>query len=241
MRTYFKAMLQEKYSPSQKMNDLINEEPSLLLIVPRFGLSLGFQNKTVQEVCESHGIDTYTFLTVVNFLSEENFEMDNDYNKLCVSCLIDFLKNGHLYFIGFKLPAIRSKLIDAIEATETEIAHKDIFLKFFDDYVGEVKSHMQYEDEIVFPYVLKLLKGERQAGYNIHIFEENHNQIDQKLMDLKNILIKYYPSKGNSFLLTDVLFDILSCGNDLSAHNKVEDYMFIPTIEAIEKSNQKHA
>jgi len=233
-------MLQGKYSAVQKMNDLINEEPSLLLVVSRFGLPLGFQNKTVQEVCELHEVDTYTFLSVVNFLSEENYEMDNDYDKMQISCLIDFLKNGHQYFMNFRLPAIRAKLIDAIETTGTENTYKEIFLKFFDEYVAEVKSHMQHEDEVVFPYVLNLLKGKKQAGYCIHIFEENHNQIDQKLMDLKNILIKYYPAKGNSFLLTDVLFDILSCGKDLSTHNKVEDYMFIPTIEAIETSNQKH-
>ncbi len=235
------TMLQGKYSSSQKMNDLIHEDTSLLVVLSRFGLPLGFQNKTVQEVCEQHHVDSYTFLTVVNFLSEDNFEMDNDYDKISVSSLIGFLKNGHQYFLGYKLPAIRGKLVDAIEATGTEAMYKEIILRFFDEYVAEVKSHMLYEDEVVFPYVMNLLQGVRQNGYNIHMFEENHNQIDQKLKDLKNILIKYYPSRVNSFLLTDVLLDILSCGEDLSSHNKVEDYMFIPTMEAIEKSNKKHA
>lgn len=221
------------------MNDLTTADPSLLLVVSRFGLPLGFQNKTVREICEMHGVDTYTFLTVVNFLSEENFEMDNKYEKISIGCLINYLKNGHQYFLEFKLPAIRAKLVDAIEAGEAESAYKDIFLKFFDEYVEEVDSHMRYEDEVVFPYVFQLLDNKKPQEYDIRMFEERHNQIDQKLIDLKNILIKYYPSRGNSFLLTDVLIDILSCGAELTGHNNVEDYMFIPAIEAIERTYEQ--
>ncbi|NDV46488.1 hemerythrin domain-containing protein [Paludibacter sp. 221] len=231
-------MLQGKFLASQKMNELINEDTSLLLVISRFGLPLGFENKTVEEICNQHGVDTYTFLSVVNFLSEENFEMDNSYEKISIESLISFLKNGHQYFLGFKLPAIRNKLLSAIELTEPGNAYKDIFLKFFDDYVEEVNSHMSYEDEVVFPYVLELLKGDEGNNYNIQVFEDRHNQIDQKMMDLKNILIKYYPSKGNSNLLIDVLMDVLSCSKELSQHNKVEDYMFIPAIEAIENKNR---
>jgi len=230
-------MLQGKFSENQKMKELINEDASLLLVVSRFGLPLGFGNKTVKEICEANSIDTHTFLTVVNFLSESNFEMDNKYEEVCIESLIGFLKNGHQYFLGYKLPAIRAKLIDAIE-TDSENAYKEIFLRFFDEYVKEVNSHMLYEEEVVFPYVMSLLNGENKNGYDIHVFEEKHNQIDQKLIDLENILINYYPSKGNSNLLTDVLLDILGCGNDLSVHNKVEDYMFIPAIEAIEKAKK---
>ncbi len=229
-------MLQGKYSANQKMNDIITEEPTLLLTVLRFGLPLGFQNKTVQEICGEHGVDTGTFLTVINFLSEKNFEMDNLYENVRLDVLIDYLKNGHRFFLDFKLPAIRSKLIDTIEASETGATYRDVFLKFFDEYVEEVDSHMRYEDEVVFPYVMRLLEGEKDEAYDIRTFEERHDQIDQKLHDLKNILVRYYPSKANSFLLTDLLTDLLLCGEELTGHNNVEDYMFIPAIEALERS-----
>ncbi len=235
-------MLEQKYPATLKMSELINVDSTMLLVVSRFGLPLGFENKTVKEVCESNNIDTYTFLTVVNFLSEDNFEMDNDYDKVSIETLIEFLKNGHQYFLGFKLPAIRAKLLSATESVELNSVYRDILLHFFDEYMEEVDSHMRYEDEVVFPYVLKLLQGTVDDEYNIRMFEERHNQIDQKLIELKNILIKYFPvEKANVNLLTDVLLDIFSCGTDLSLHNKVEDYMFVPAIEAIEnKMKTKH-
>lgn len=233
-------MLHHKYSENQKLTDLINQDASLLLVISRFNIPLGFQNKTVKEVCELNNVDTYTFLTVVNFLSEESFEIDNEYEKISLESVINFLKNGHAYFLNYKLPAIREKLVEAISEIESDDIYQQIILNFFDEYVNEVNEHMEYEDKVVFPYVYSLLKGEITDSmlYNIQVFEERHNQIDQKLMELKNILIKYYPAKGNTDLMTDTLLDILSCGKDLSDHNKIEDYMFIPAIEAIEKQNK---
>ena len=54
-----------KYSGTDKMSDLICENYNLLLVMSRFGLSLGFGDQTVQQVCERQGVHTGTFLAVV--------------------------------------------------------------------------------------------------------------------------------------------------------------------------------
>ena len=230
---------QQKFSANEKMSDLINENHSLLLVISRFGLSLGFGDKKVKEVCETSGIDCNTFLAVVNFLSEGNFEVDNAYDNISIVSVIDYLKNSHTYFLNFKLPAIRNKLLEAVNASDQNIPYEVLFMKFFDEYVSEVRKHMEYEDKVVFPYVLQLLKGQKDPKYRISIFQERHNEIDSKLIELKNILVKYYPAKGSNYLLTEVLFDILSCETDLASHNQVEDYFFIPAIEDVERKNTR--
>ena len=47
----------QKYKPTDKMIDLISDNYSLLQVMSRFGLSLGFGDKTVKEVCELNGVD----------------------------------------------------------------------------------------------------------------------------------------------------------------------------------------
>ncbi|MFA5045146.1 MAG: hemerythrin domain-containing protein [Paludibacter sp.] len=230
---------QQKFSANEKLSRLIHEDHSLLMVISRFGLSLGFGDKTVKEVCESSGIDCDTFLAVVNFLSEENFEVDNVNENISIVSIVDYLKNAHSYFLSFKLPAIRNKLLEAVNVNDENIPYGIIFMKFFDEYVSEVQKHMEYEDKVVFPYVLQLIKGENDPRYSISIFQDRHNEIDSKLEELKNILIKYYPAKGSNHLLTEVLFDILSCEIDIVSHNRVEDYLFVPTIEAIERKNNE--
>ena len=58
------------------------------------------------------------------------------------------------------------------------------------------------------------LKGIKDPKYNITIFRKHHDQIEMKIIELKNILIKYYPGPGSN-LLNSVLFDIFATEQDL--------------------------
>lgn len=228
-----------KYSATDKMSDLICENYSLLLVMSRFGLSLGFGDQTVEQVCEQQGVHTGTFLAVVNFMDEECSVTDELRPKISVTALMSYLKQAHSYFLDFNLPAIRRKLIDAIDCSQNDVAF--LILKFYDEYVGEVRAHMEYENQVVFEYVSRLMEGNPAPDYNIGIFAARHNQIEAKLTELKNIIVKYYPAKKNHNLLNSVLFDIYSCEKDLCSHCRVEDYMFVPLIMDLENKIQRHA
>lgn len=223
-----------KFRPSDKMGDLISSDYKLLLVMSRFGLSLGFGEKTVAQVCEENGVDCVTFLAVANFIHEGHNRMEGEVSDISIVALMGYLKQAHSYFLDFSLPAIRRKLIEAIDCSaKNEIAF--LILKFFDEYVGEVRRHMEYEDMNVFTYVNQLLEGKTDGNYNISIFARRHNQIEMKLVEFKNIILKYYPEKGNNNLLNAVLFDIFSCEEDLASHCMVEDFLFVPVVRQLEK------
>lgn len=229
-----------KYAETDKMSDLICGNYSLLLVMSRFGLSLGFGDQTVGQVCELQGVHTGTFLAVVNFMDDECCMSPEDYqHTISVEALMEYLRQAHSYFLDFNLPVIRRKLIDAIDCSQNDVAF--LILKFYDEYVNEVRAHMEYENEVVFKYVEELLEGRHTQGYNIGVFAARHNQIEVKLTELKNIIVKYYPAKTNNNLLNSVLFDIYSCEKDLCSHCKVEDYMFVPLITEFEKKIQDNA
>jgi len=222
------------YVPTDKMSDLICGNYTLLQVMSRFDLSLGFGDQTVQEVCRANGVDCKTFLAVVNFITEENNRMADEVQDLSIHALMNYLKQAHHYFLDFQLPTIRRKLIEAIDCSvQNEVAF--LILKFFDAYVAEVRKHMDYEDMNVFTYVENQVAGNRESGFRISQFARRHDQIDAKLKELKNIIIKYYPAGGNDYLLNAVLFDIFSCEQDLASHCRVEDYLFVPAVLRLEK------
>ena len=47
---------QHKYRATDKMSDLICDNYSLLMVMSRFGLSLGFGDKSVKDVCEAQNL-----------------------------------------------------------------------------------------------------------------------------------------------------------------------------------------
>ena len=225
-----------KYRETDKMSDLICENYPMVLVMSRFGIVLGFGEKNIGEVCRQNGVDAHTFLTVVNFLTEETPAMNTD-ETLSIEALITYLHNAHDYFLNFRLPRLRVKLMEAILGCQGDVAFA--IQRFFDEYAEEVNKHMSYEEKVVFPYVRDLLKGKKNPKYNISIFQRRHDQIEMKIIELKNLLIKYYPGPGSD-LLNSVLFDIFATGEDLTSHNHVEDYLFMPAILALEKQNHSN-
>lgn len=228
----------QAYTENQKLSDLICDNYSLLLVMSRFDIKLGFGDKTVKEVCEQNRVDTKTFLAVANFMEKESYSPEDYDGEISIESLIHYLKQAHSYFLDFNLPAIRKKLSDALDCVQDDIAR--LIMKFFDEYAKEVHKHMGYENEVVFEYVNALLKGEKPKEYSIAVFAKKHNQIETKLTELKNIIIKYYPAKANNNLLNSALFDIYSCEKDLCAHCRVEDYIFVPLIVELEKKHTEH-
>ncbi len=216
------------YREADKMGDLICANYPMVLVMSRFGIALGFGEKSIGEVCRQNGVDADTFLAVVNFLTGEAQELtDVISSSLSLETLIRYLHNAHDYFLEFRLPDMRRKLDKAISTCPEDVAFA--IRRFFDEYAGEVDKHMSYEEKVVFPYVRDLLDGKTSGKYNISIFRRRHEQIDRKLSDLKNILIKYYPGKGGD-LLNSVLFDLFTTEEDLVSHSLVEDCLFVPSI-----------
>lgn len=218
------------YTGDDRMCDLVSDRFAVLQVMSRFGIALGFGDKTIAEVCEEHRVDTATFLAVVNMLLGGSYHSAHSVPELSVRALTDYLHNAHGYFLEFRLPAIRRKLIEAID-----YAHNDVsfaIMRFFDEYVAEVQRHMDYEEQTVFPYVEGLLEGRVSDSYSIDDFRRRHDQVDAKLRELKNIIIKYYPS-GSTNELNGVLFDIFTCERELASHNAVEDDLFIPAVERL--------
>ena len=109
-------------------------------------------------------------------------------------------------------------------------------LDYLHTYRREVDNHFDYEERTVFPYVQALLEKRRVDGYNILCFEDNHSDIDGKLCDLKNIIIKYLPENCSAKLRYEVLSDIFRFEEDLSRHTVIENQILIPLVEKLEKN-----
>ena len=105
------------YTGDDRMCDLVSDRFAVLQVMSRFGIALGFGDKTIAEVCEEHRVDTATFLAVVNMLLGGSYHSAHSVPELSVRALTDYLHNSHGYFLEFRLPAIRRKRMMANETS----------------------------------------------------------------------------------------------------------------------------
>lgn len=223
---------QKMYEPDDKMISLIRDNYNLLQSLGSFGISLGFGDKTVSQVCEEQHVDTYTFLAVVNFTINGYRDFD-DATRLSMPTLLQYLKASHDYFIGFQLPFIRKELVDALDDKDN-LAR--LILKLYDEYARSITAHMKYEEKNVYPYVEALLQGKPVTDFEIDMYSKHHGQESSKLRELKSIIIKYLPSDGlHNNQLSATLYDIYNNEEWLSLHAQAEDEIFIPAVRRLEQ------
>lgn len=215
------------------MCDLVNGHYAVLQVMSRFGIALGVGDRTIGEVCAENQVDANTFLAVVNLMFDA--EAPITIEEVSVRTLTDYLHNAHRYFLDFRLPSIRRKLIEAVNCTQHGVAFA--IMRYYDEYFAEVNRHMEYEEQVLFPYVESLLAGKPSSDYSIDQFRRQHDRVEEHLSELKQIIIKYYPSGGTNEL-NDALFDIFTCEKELASHNTVEDRLFVPAVEQLSIEQQ---
>ena len=220
------------YEPDDKMISLIRDNYNLLQSLGSFGISLGFGDKTVKQVCEEQKVDTYTFLAVVNFTINGNSYLE-DVSKLSVPTLLQYLRASHAYYIEFQLPFIRRELMDALDENDSLAK---LIMKLYDEYARSVTTHMKYEERNVYPYVEALLEGKVAGSFEIDMYSKHHSQESTKLRELKSIIIKYLPSDG---LHNNQLSAIYNNEEWLALHAQVEDNIFIPAVRRLEQKSKQ--
>lgn len=217
------------------MSDLITSHYKMLFVMSRFGIPLGFGDKTIKEVCGENNIDVTTFLVIVGILLENTNYRDIDSKKISLQEIITYLKNSHDYFLNFRLPDIREKLYNIVKQDKNELSNElsNAIIFYFDEYIAEVKKHMEYENTMVFPYIESLINKSKIKNYNINIFARQHNHVEERMTEFKNIIIKYYPAKSTN-KINSVLFDIFVCEEDLFSHICIEDRLLVPIVQTLE-------
>lgn len=224
-----------KYTKGMKMSDLIDTDYRLLLLLSRLKFTLGFGDKSIETVCNQYSFDPDCFLFLANFQSNRSImSIQKNFDSLPLEPFLYYLKCSHEYFLENRLPNIRRKL--KLVFTEDEKDLESLVLDFFDNYSEEVYEHMKYEDNTVFPYVASLLNRATGDIYSIDIFEERHNNIEEKMTDLKRILMKYVSAHKDQDLMTNILIELYMSEEELAAHTFIEDNLVIPRVKELEKS-----
>lgn len=226
------------FSPDIKMADLVEIDYRLLAVLSRFRIGLGFGEKTVAQVCGEAGVDADAFILICNMYSYAGYVPTGDALKAAdPMAVVEYLHTSHSFYMedGFRaLEQLMDRLVEPCPPGQ-----KKIILDFFNGYRHEVKNHFHYEETVFFPYVKSVALGNVSGDYSASKFEENHGNIEEKLSDLKNIVMKYLPSSCDRGLAADVLYALFSLSEDLQKHTNIENYVLVPIVNRLESHKKE--
>jgi len=234
-----------------KLADVIHHDYHLIPVINRFNIHLGFGDSTIEQLCRKQEINTEFFLTIVNTYHDPQYFPKKHLQSFPVSSLIGYLGKAHQYYLEQKIPEIKRLIIELIEAADdTQKKNFELALGFFEEYQSELVSHIEREENSVYPYALemeKVLEKEtdtsdiilKMENYSITDYEKEHDNVEEKLFDLKNLIIKYLPSVENDTISYGILLELFDLEKDLRDHARIEDMILVPKVEAMEFTIKK--
>lgn len=226
--------------PEMKISDVLFSNPYLIIVLEHLGINMEVREKTVGQICDENNVSTGLFLILANLFNGFKPLPVTEYASNDILTIIHYLKNCHRYYLDEKYPAIQNY----IETINRINDHSEIKMieKFFDKYFKEVIEHLDYEDDVVFPYVLslndQLTPGNPErtvSNYSVTEYRDHHDDIEEKLADLNNLLIKYMPQKNDQQVRRKLLLCLFELEYDLNIHSQIEETILIPMVEKMEK------
>lgn len=218
---------------NMKMADLIGADYRLLTVIYRLGIKLGFGEKTVEETCRESGVNCDTFLLIANVYATEGYVPTTEMMTAASAIdLVRYLHASHSYYLDHEIQDLSRIFEDLLRPCAP--MQRDVIMRFFDGYRKEVENHFAYEEDIVFPYVRSVAGGQRVEGYSMETFEENHNNIDENLNDLRNIVMKYLPPVCDTVTAIKALSRLCTLEADLEKHTLIENSILIPMVNRLE-------
>ncbi len=222
--------------PSMRMLDLINENPSLLLLMEYFEIDHAVNDMTVQELCRKNKIDLDVFLIFSNLYNDFHPNLQEVMGTdLDVQVIIKFLKNSHNYYKNDKYPEIKQYINQLYNhQNSTDVKRIEVF---FNDYFNEVLEHLDYEDKVAFPYFKQLSEQKvdiKKCVFSSNEYRVHHTDIETKLSDLKNLLLKHISLNKDYILRRKLLSALFELERNLNIHSIIEEVILLPLIEEIE-------
>lgn len=215
------------FTSRMKMADMIASNYDLILMLPRFGIPLGFGDKSIKEVCRDNDVNENLFLTVCNIYSFDDYRPDDEEvaaidNRLVVA----HLQASHRYYINDRLPHLQHHLDHIADSTGEQQA--SILKNYFADYCREVREHVRREDKTLTAMLEHLRDGEPLSKAVSDHYVKSHDNIKDKLSDLTQIIYKYVPGESLNEEMMELVFDIMQLSRDLEKHAMIEEMLLLP-------------
>ena len=208
-----------------KMAALLNVSPALPGVLTRLGIPFGFGDETVEEVCRRQDIDPETFLLICSVHAYGVLPPKERIRKADLKGVLKYLRCSHAYYMEVAMKELTSALENLTEPCDER--HRIIIRKFFNEYKEELLKHLEYEENTVFPQAEAALGHGRFAPDD---YEENHSHVEEKLEDLKNLVMKYMPPACAQQDIFRALTLIFTLQEDLAKHILVEDGILVPIV-----------
>jgi regulator of cell morphogenesis and NO signaling len=194
------------------------------------------------------GVDNEFITSLLRSFEEKTFSAA-DFEPYRIGLIVDYIQRTHSFYLQKKLPEIAQSILLLSGHYESNHPILMILQTFFHRYCQELTTHINEEERLLLPYIVKLnnatlapwhfseyiLAGQQ---YSIAEFLKDHHDTEDELKDIRETIRLYQPPTTNESLYRILLTQLQTFEQDLHVHARIEEEVLIPKALKLEAELQ---
>lgn len=229
------------------IGEIVSEDYRTAHVFKKYGLDFCCGGgRSLTEACKRKGLDIDTLLAEINTIAGEAAE-EHNYNEWSPAFLIDYIINNHHHFVRTKLPEIKGYAEKVAKVHgKTYPVLEDMLGKFL-VLKDEILSHLEAEEQVLFPYVKKLTKAEATgkspakelrtstAVQAIEMMEAEHEEAGRLMAELEEMSDGFTPPEDACTTFRVYFQNLQAFQDDLHKHVHLENNILFPKALELER------
>lgn len=202
---------------------------------------------SVADACAASGADESKVTGELEALQYRTGAAAHDFDSWNIGFLTDYIINTHHQYVSKAIPQIlplAQKVADVHGEHHPEVV---VVNELFNELADELLSHMQKEEQILFPYIKKLVASEAAGGCNndacfgsvaspISVMEAEHENAGTILKQLYNLSDGYTAPEDACNTFRVLYGKLKEFEDDLHIHIHLENNILFPKSIELEQA-----
>lgn len=210
------------------LSSLIDNEPSVIPVLNRFGIGLGTGDVSVAQICREKHIDTEFFLAIVNTFINESYFPEHKLREFDAAEIAAYLEETNNYYSQFQLANIERHFRLLMQSVGPD-SNIHLLLDFFHELSDAILTRVQTDRRLLFP-VLKGKQLSDEVFVLVNSMAETDAGIADRLSDLKSMFVKHLRGTCDNNLLYAVIVAIITLEKDIRQNNRIRSRLLYPLL-----------
>ncbi len=230
-----------------KIGEIVAEDYRTASVFKKFGIDFCCGGgRSIEEACARKGADAGALLAAIDELDRESPRRSSEYNKWEIDFLADYIVNKYHLYVREKCPEIMA-YADKVAKVHGEWRPETVEVaRRFAELRDELMSHMAKEEQILFPYIKRLVSAGKggevprppfgTVANPVHMMEEEHDAAGAIMKEIRELSGDYQPPEGacNTYRVLYAMLDEFE--ENLHAHVHLENNILFPKAIAREQA-----
>lgn len=168
------------------------------------------------------------------------------FHQWTMDFLLDFIINVHHGYVKQSLPALTTQLLLFVDTHRRKHQELEQLNQVFNSMAARLQKHLQYEEEIIFPYIRHIARAHRNNDTYGNLLvrtlrkpleniEKEDEAINTLLNELAQLTSGYQPPQNACTNHQVVIYKLREFHEDMTQHQYLENKLLFPRAIDIEK------